>query len=171
MKNKENLIIAGIIALIVIFFGTRSYLSIEKTNSKLPTVESQMKNREKYKPPATHKTVKKEPTLFVFSSDFYDIEYLNGGMVTRKEMTYHLLDFKKQIVIQTSFMNGEKVSVTYPFKDMYIERGVLASTYVMRVNTLGINEIWFSPDVPNLGYDYEDGTRIACYDLNLLKSE
>jgi hypothetical protein len=33
------------------------------------------------------------------------------------------------------------------------------------VNTLGVKEIWYSFDVPNLGYDYDDGSRIACYEL------
>jgi len=43
---------------------------------------------------------------------------------------------------------------------MYVEKGMLTITYVLKVETLGLKEVWCSPDVPNLGYDYDDGKRI-----------
>lgn len=86
-------------------------------------------------------------------------------MITKREITYHTFDFKNKSVTQRSRLNGQEVTMVYPFYEIYEEKGVLASTTVLVVNTLGVKEIWFSSEAPNLGYDYDDGTRIACYDL------
>jgi hypothetical protein len=61
---------------------------------------------------------------------------------------------------------GNGLRFKYPIKGIYQEEGILATTYVIQVHANGVEEIWFSLDVPNLGYDYSDGTRIACYEIS-----
>ena len=107
-----------------------------------------------------------EEKIYHYSSNSYDIEK-NGRIITKTELTYHTFDFRKKIVIQNSIINGKRIEMTYPFTEIYEEKGIAATTYVLTVNVNGCKEIWWSPDVPNLGYDYDDGTRIACYELEL----
>lgn len=100
-----------------------------------------------------------------FKSGLYDNE-LNGVVQqTHKITTYHTFDFINMTVTQKSPLDGKWVTVTYPINGIYQENGLAATTYVIKVGTLGVKEIWFSPDVPNIGYDYDDGTRIACYQI------
>lgn len=108
-----------------------------------------------------------EKTVYKYSSNSYDIEK-NGQVITKTELTYHTFDFNRNIVTQNSTVNGQRIKLTYPFTEMYEEKGLAATTYVLPVNVNGCREIWWSPDIPNLGYDYDDGTRIACYDLQLV---
>jgi hypothetical protein len=174
--NKKHIIIGGIIFLILSFFAFNNYKMIEKQNSKYKSVrekqnfedetnlkkESEKLEIERY----SNRSVFKGNKVFVYSSQFYDIEK-NRGMITKNELTYHTFNFEKKTVTQNSIMNGKRINIVYPFKKMYEEKGILATTYVLEVNTNGLKEIWWSPDVPNLGYDYDDGTRIACYGLKI----
>lgn len=106
---------------------------------------------------------------FTFKSTLNDKEF-NGVIVqTNHETSYHTFDFINKIVTQKSALNGQWVTITYPMRTFYQEKGILATTYVIEVNELGVSEIWFSPDVPNLGYDYSDGSRIACYEISRVK--
>jgi predicted transcriptional regulator len=102
---------------------------------------------------------------FTFKSKSYDIEKDGKTILSNNEITYHTFDFINKIVTQKSKLNGQWTTVTYPINGVYEEKGAVATTYIIQVGTLGVSEIWFSPDVPNLGYDYDDGTRIACYDI------
>jgi hypothetical protein len=174
--NKKHLIIGGIIFLILCFFGFNNYQMIEKQNSKYK-IEREKYNSEnevylkaKSDKVETESSSKESPfkgkKVFTYSSQSYDIEK-NNRMLTKNELTYHTFDFNKKTVTQNSIMNGKRINMIYPFKDMYEEKGLLATTYVLKVNTKGVKEIWWSPDVPNLGYDFDDGTRIACYDLKI----
>ena len=183
--NKKHIIIGGIIVVILGFFGTKSYLSIEKdqekyrnsknqaekktNSSKLNDLNTEGKNYEFESDNSTSENQSKfaGQTVFTYSSDNYDIEMPNGSVTTKHELTYHTFDFNKKTVTQISVLNGERINVTYPFYGMYEEKGLIATTYVLKVGTLGLKEIWWSPDVPNLGYDYNDGKRIACYDLKI----
>lgn len=174
--NKKHLIIGGIIILILGFFGTKSYLSIEKEQEKYRNLERQTKNSQNAsqlkESETNNKTSEKQSVyagqkVFTYSSDSYDIEMPNGRMITKNELTYHTFDFNKKTVTQNSILNGKRKEITYPFNGMYEEKGLVATTYVLQVGTLGLKEIWWSPDVPNLGYDYDDGKRIACYDLKI----
>ena len=110
-----------------------------------------------------------ENRIFTFISLENDKEYINGGALiqTNKEKTIHKFDFINKIVTCKAPLNGKYVTTKYPINGFYEQKGSVATTYVIEVNTLGVKEIWFSPDVPNLGYDYDDGTRIACYELQL----
>jgi hypothetical protein len=102
---------------------------------------------------------------FTFKSTTNDKE-LNGIILqTNDETTYHTFDFVSKTVTMKAPLNGKWITITFPINGVYQEKGLLASTFVIVVNTLGIKEIWFSADVPNLGYDYDDGTRIACYNI------
>lgn len=102
---------------------------------------------------------------FTFKSKSYDIEKDGKTVQSNNEVSYHTFDFINKTVTQKSKLNGQWTTATYPINDVYSEKGSVATTYVIQVGTLGVSEIWFSPDVPNLGYDYDDGTRIACYDI------
>ena len=53
-------------------------------------------------------------------------------------------------------------------KKSYKESGLLASTWVLVIGEKGVKEIWFSVEANNLGYDLQDGTRVAYYDLTTL---
>jgi hypothetical protein len=106
---------------------------------------------------------------FTFKSTLNDKEY-NGEIIqTNNETTYHTFDFINLTVTQKAALNGQWVTITYPMNGYYKESGLLASTYVIQVHDLGVTEIWFSPDVPNIGYDFMDGSRIACYDIVRIK--
>ena len=106
---------------------------------------------------------------FTFKSTQNDKEY-NGVIVQENyETTYHTFDFVNKTVTQKAALNGQWITITYPMNGYYKESGLIASTYVIQVHDLGVTEIWFSPDVPNLGYDFIDGSRIACYDIVRVK--
>lgn len=113
---------------------------------------------------------KKSKNVFIYKSFNYDIEYPNGEVERVDEITYHTFDMDQKIVVQSSQLFEERFEIVYPFNGMYTETGLIGSakTHVLEVNTLGCKEIWWSPDVPNLGYDYNDGKRIACYDLEIM---
>jgi len=66
---------------------------------------------------------------------------------------------------QKSPLNGKYVKFTYPIQSVYRENRSGYIIIVLVINSLGVKEIWFSPTVGNLGYDYIDGTRIACYNV------
>lgn len=141
--NNKQLIIGGIIILVLGFFGVRSYQSIENQNSKYKTLETtQEKKPPKNKPRKATKSSFTGQKIFTYSSYSYDIERSNGSMITKMEKTFHTFDFNKKTVTQNSILNGKRVDITYPFKDMYEEKGALATTYVLKVNTSGVKEIW-----------------------------
>ncbi len=105
--------------------------------------------------------------VFTWKSTLNDKE-INGEIIqTNHETSYHTFDFINKTVTQKSILNSQWITITYPMNGFYEQKGLLATTFVITVNDLGVNEIWFSPDVPNLGYDYSDGSRIACYELTL----
>jgi curved DNA-binding protein CbpA len=104
-----------------------------------------------------------------FRSTTNDLERNNFVLNTNNEVTYHTFDFNTKTVTEKTKMNGEWIKLTYPMHGFYQESGTAATTYVISVGVLGVKEIWFSPDVPNLGYDYDDGSRIVCYGLTKVK--
>lgn len=169
--NKKQIILAGVVLVFFGFFGIKSYLAIEKQNAKYKNSESSIEN-EMIKNSFDNEQNKEESpfagqNIYTYSSEFYDIEKNDGNVITKKETTYHTFNFNENTVTQNSIINGKRIDITYPFTEMYEENGILATTYVLKVNTLGVKEIWWSPDVQNLGYDYDDGTRIACYNLKI----
>ena len=154
--------------MILVFFGTKNYLSLKNEQENYKNLESKSKNKfETDKKMSENESTFSGQKIFTYSSDFYDIEKADGSIITKYELTYHTFDFNKKTVTQNSVLNGKQINVTYPFSGMYEEKGLVATTYVLTVRTLGLKEIWWSPDVPNLGYDFDDGTRIACYDLKI----
>lgn len=108
--------------------------------------------------------------VFIYRSDNYDIEYPDGRVERVDEITYHTFDMDKNLVVQSSQLFNQQFEISYPFRKMRVETGLIGNrkTYVLDVNTIGCKEVWWSPDVPNLGYDYNDGRRIACYDLEIM---
>lgn len=177
--DRKQKIVVGIVVLILIVFGTNNYLSFEKENKKqkLDNISNSNEEKDNYENDTRKQKLIEskienqnfitENKVFTYSSEFYDVENPDGTVNTKQELTYHTFDFNKKIVTQNSFLNGNRMIMKFPFYEMYKEKGIAATTYVLKVNTQGLKEIWWSPDVPNLGYDYEDGTRIACYDLKV----
>ena len=104
---------------------------------------------------------------FKFKSNSYDVEKpVNVINSTLKDITYHTFDFANRVVTFNGVKsNGETFSKTYTMKSFYKESGLLGETYVMVVNENGVKEIWFSVEGNNLGYDLEDGSRLAFYDI------
>lgn len=108
--------------------------------------------------------------IILLKSLNYDIEKPGvPGYKTIYEATTHKFDFVNMRVTQRCKLNGEYVRLIYPFTSFYIEQKAGTSTYVLVVNSMGVKEIWYSPDNGNLGYDYLDGTRIACYDVTIVE--
>jgi hypothetical protein len=102
-------------------------------------------------------------SYFKFSCSSYDIES-GGDITTVNEISYHTIDLKRGIVTMKSKSGNNWVELKYPISGSY-KQGL---TYVLEVNNLGLKEFWFQPSVPNLGYDFDDGTRIACYGIRTI---
>ncbi|MCM4159391.1 hypothetical protein FHG64_11460 [Antarcticibacterium flavum] len=168
-KKWDFGLILGIIGILaLIFFGTRSHNNIEELNSPNNSSPSQIKTRETAVPQPNYKTNNKNSTsknVFTFKSTFYDRERNGIILQTIEEETFHTFNYNDSTVTQKSKLNGEWIEIIYLFSDSYIEEGPLSNTYVFHVGTLGLKEIWYTPEVPNLGYDYDDGTRLSCYEL------
>lgn len=97
-----------------------------------------------------------------YKSTSHDVE-VNGITVrTIDDVCYHTFDFNNQtITFEGIDINGEKIKVTYHMKDFY-QDGI---TTVIVINEKGVKEIWFSTAVNNLGYDFYNNIRLACYGL------
>jgi hypothetical protein len=108
--------------------------------------------------------------VYTLRSTLNDHEVQGSITQTNRDTTFHIFDFIHRTVTLKAPMGGRLLTFSYPMRSYYIEKGVLASTYVIVVNDNGVKEIWFSPDVPNLGYDYLDGSRQAYYVITLLDS-
>ncbi|WP_409151052.1 zinc ribbon domain-containing protein [Sphingobacterium sp. BS-2] len=107
--------------------------------------------------------------VFTFKSLINDKE-LNGVIVqTNKETTYHIFDFQKNIIHLVADFLGEQVQFSFPVMDYYIEKGLLGETHVFVIKTLGVQEIYLSLTNGNLGYDYDDGSRINHFEIKELK--
>lgn len=107
--------------------------------------------------------------VFTFKSLINDKE-LNGVIIqTNKETTYHIFDFQKNIIHLVADFLGEQVQFSFPVEDYYIEKGLLGETHVFVIKTLGVQEIYLSLTNGNLGYDYDDGSRINHFEIKELK--
>ena len=108
---------------------------------------------------------KKEKSVYKFRSTYNDLEDSKDIIKTNREITYHTFDFNKMTVTQRGqTKSGEWVDLTFPMKS-FMQEGV---TYVITVDNKGITEIWFSPIMNNLGYDFFNGQRIAFYGITQL---
>lgn len=109
--------------------------------------------------------------VYKFKSTNYDIEKPNVATYkTYYDVTYHTFDYDNLLVtFEGKNSNGTQTIIKYPMKSFYKETGLFAETWVIVVGQKGVKEIWFSIQANNLGYDLEDGTRIAYYDVTQLK--
>lgn len=109
--------------------------------------------------------------IYKFKSTNYDIEKPNvAEYKTYYDVTYHTFDYDNLMVtFEGENSNGAQTIIKYPMKSFYKETGLFAETWMIVVDLKGVKEIWFSVQANNLGYDLEDGTRIAYYDLTQLK--
>ncbi|TDX86335.1 hypothetical protein [Epilithonimonas xixisoli] len=162
-KRYEIAIVITVASLITIFIVY--WLSREQNNDTLL-------NKKEYVE-SNNDSLNIESMSKVYSYISYENDKeINGTIIqTNKETTYHTFDFQNKIVTCKTKTNGKMMTFKYPINGFYKQEGLVATTYVIEVNTLGVKEIWFSPDVPNLGYDYDDGSRIACYNFELLNEE
>lgn len=166
-EQKKNGIIAISVTSVLLLFVW--YISQTPTSSSTKLVSSEYSNSNVNNTEESYSQQNFAGKVFTFISLENDKEYIIGGKLiqTNKEKTIHKFDFINKIVTCKAPLNGKYVTTKYPINGFYEQKGSVATTYVIEVNTLGVKEIWFSPDVPNLGYDYDDGTRIACYELQL----
>lgn len=163
--QKTNPVAVYII--IAIIAGT-VYLMFSKES---PSKEEPVVYQQTVPPPHSQNTTSDRMPLkkYTLQSTLNDNERNGHVIQTNHETSYHVFDFAGRTVTMKAQMNGRLLTFTYPMKQYYVEKGILASTYVIKVNANGVKEIWFSPDVPNLGYDYIDGTRMAYYEISLLE--
>jgi hypothetical protein len=88
----------------LVFFGIKSYQSIEKEQEKYRNSKSHDENNKNASTPNKIKpeTINSDKQgvfagqkVFTYSSASYDIEMPNGSMITKNELTYHTFDFNK----------------------------------------------------------------------------
>lgn len=149
----------------IIYNSYEEYETIEIPDSVYENlkVEYGQKNVEKLNSSEVNRFSQFSGKKVTFKSTYYDKEKNNIILNTNHEITYHTIDFNRRIVTQKSQLNGRWIEYKYPINGFY-EEGL---TNVIIVNDLGVKEIWFSPTMLNLGYDYMDGSRIACYGLSV----
>lgn len=105
-------------------------------------------------------------SILIFQSSFYDIEK-NGDIVeTITRNSVHIFDFHEKIITRKVLKNGNWVVAKYAMNSFYKQTGLVSTTYVFTIKDNLIKEIWFCPFVPNLGYDYLDGSRMAFYNVS-----
>ncbi|MGM1427802.1 zinc ribbon domain-containing protein [Sphingobacterium lactis] len=107
--------------------------------------------------------------VFTFKSIINDKEIGEVIIQTNNEKSYHLFDFQKNIIHLFADFQGEQVQFSFPVSGYYIERGLTDETHVFVINTLGVKEIYLSLTNNNLGYDYDDGSRINHFGIELMK--
>ncbi len=106
------------------------------------------------------------PKFYKFKSTETDVEEPNNSGYTNAEICYHTFDYENnEVIFEGTNSNGERTKIVYPIKSTYVD----GLTHVIVVKNKGMNEIWFSPAVNNLGYDLMDGTRLACYNITKIK--
>jgi hypothetical protein len=113
-----------------------------------------------------------ESNIYGIDENYFAFESTNNdkeidGVITQTniEKTIHYFDLKNNKIRLKTFILDKMIQYEYNIKDYYLQEGLAAKTHVFVIEDLGVKEIWISFDVPNLGYDYDDGSRIACYDL------
>jgi hypothetical protein len=97
-----------------------------------------------------------------YSSSLSDYE-VNGITVgTYHDVTYHKFDLENKIYsFRGKLKTGELVEYKIPMLSYY-KHGV---THVWKTDYKGIDEVWLSTEIGNLGFDYKDGDRFAFYQL------
>jgi hypothetical protein len=110
-----------------------------------------------------------ENEILLLKSKFNDKEFKGKIVQTNLEETIHKLDFKKKMVTLETIVDGQVLSFKYPMNGFYKQKGIVSETNVIIVNSLGVKEIWFNLEIRNLGYDYDDGLRIACYEISSIR--
>jgi hypothetical protein len=165
-KSQTDSVWIGIFIVIILIVVFKVCSKSEKRNESSNSQSSQTSKSEANLPNDINSIAGK---IFTFKSTLNDKEE-NGQIIqTNHETTYHKFDFVNKTVTQTSPLNGEWITITYPISGIYEEKALLATTYVLVVGEMGVKEIWFNPVRQNLGYDYVDGSRIACYELSTVE--
>lgn len=168
-KNFKFLLIGFVAVLVLGFIGFQNYKMIESQNidyrEQRKIDEKNSKNAEPKS--KVKKRVLRLDNVYTYSSSLNDKE-INGEIIqTNRELTIHTFDFDNKIITMKSMLNGKWIEIKYPYHSMYKEKGLYATTIVVKVGTLGVREIWWNSEFSNLGYDFMDGSRIACYEIEL----
>lgn len=111
-----------------------------------------------------------QDSILIFKSNFYDIEQYGDIVQTVYTTSIHVFDFHKKIITRKILKDETWVIASYDMNEFYKQTGLAATTYVFTINDNEVKEIWFCPYVPNLGYDYIDGSRLACYEIKQIQS-
>jgi|WetSurMetagenome_2_1015567.scaffolds.fasta_scaffold17045_4 hypothetical protein len=103
----------------------------------------------------------KKSDVYTFKSGYNEnfITGLEGG-TSRKNITYHTFDLAKMVVIFSKIVDGYRINKSYPISGVFVENKSGHTIYRINVGVLGLNEIWFSPAIGNIGYKYQDGRQI-----------
>lgn len=171
--------ITGILALI--FFGTRSHNNIEEQNAPYKNNPSEIESPESKE--ATVPSTRQEATssiqntnsssnpisssnnIHTFKSTSNDKERNGQILQTSSELMFHTINLDNNTVTHKFQIDAKWKEITYPFSGYYKEEGSFYTTMVLQVGVKGVKEIWWTPEVNNLGYDFDDGNRLVSYDL------
>ena len=179
-RKVDPYLILGILGIVaLIFFGIRSHGIIEEQNAPYKINPSGIDAREAAVPSQEKEIsspiqpIKKSPTLpssssknvHTLKSTLHDKERNGEILQTSSEIMYHTIDLNKLTVTHRFQVDGSWKEIVYPFSEYYKEEGNFYTTMVLKVGVKGVKEIWWTPEVNNLGYDFYDGNRLVSYDL------
>lgn len=103
--------------------------------------------------------------VHTFKSTLNDRERNGQILETSSEPMFHKIDPNNKTVTHSFQIDGIWKEIVYPFSEYYKEEGILHTTMVLKVGDKGVKEIWWTPEVNNLGYDFYNGNRLVSYDL------
>jgi hypothetical protein len=171
LKQKNNIKIVNYLtaSIIIISFLYLVFSKNENTQNNSYKQNASNKNLNEIDPLSDKNIIDLNSLIgqkFTFKSSINDKEFNGETIQTNHEISYHTFDFVGRTVTQKAQLNGKWLVSTFPMNDIYEEKGLYTSTYVIVVNQMGVKEIWFSFGGQNLGYDFDDGTRIECYGLS-----
>ena len=168
VESKYLFIAAGVVLILAIGKINHSNQTKHMNNYKNSKPDNEIKyksnqiNNEEVEKSISYET---DESYFAFESSNNDKE-IDGRLIqTNIEKTIHYFDLKNSKIKLKTFIGDKMIQYEYNIKGYYLQKGLAAKTHVFVIDDLGVKEIWISFDVPNLGYDYDDGSRIACYDL------
>ena len=168
VESKYLIIAAGVILILVIGIINHSNQTKHMNNYKNSKPDNEIKynsNEIKNDRVENSNSYEIDESYFVFESTNNDKEIDGRIIQTNIEKTIHYFDLKNNKVKLKAYFLDKMLEFEYNIKGYYLQEGLIAKTHVFVIDDLGVKEIWISFDVPNLGYDYDDGSRIACYDL------
>jgi len=112
----------------------------------------------------------KKSDIFTFKSNYCEVS-VHGldGVEERNNIVYHTFDLGRMVITLSMVLNGYESNKSYPVKSVQMEKKSGHTIYKMNIGVLRVNEIWFSPAIGNLGYEYSDGKQIAYFKVKEIR--